>query len=86
MTRRLAATDARKELSTVLNRVAFGGERLVLHRRGKDIAAVVSLEDLAILEAMEDRRDVIAARRALASPANRKPASWAVARKRLLGK
>jgi prevent-host-death family protein len=84
MARRLAASEARKDLATTLNRVAFGGERIVLHRRGKDLAAVVPVEDLAMLEALEDRLDVEAARRALASPRNKKPILWAVARRRLL--
>jgi prevent-host-death family protein len=86
MTRRLPASEVRKDLSTALNRVAFGGERLVLQRRGKDVAAVVSVEDLALLEDLEDRRDVEAARKALADPKNRKPIPWTVARKRLLAK
>ena len=86
MARRLAASDVRKDLSTALNRVAFGGERIVLQRRGKDIAAVVSIEDLAVIEELEDRRDVEAAKKALASPKNRKPIPWATARKKRLGR
>ena len=67
---RLNASDARKDFADILNRVAFGGERIVLHRRGKDVAAMISVEELRLLERLleeyEDREDVKAAREALA--------------------
>ncbi len=62
---RLSATRAREEFSDTLNRVAYGGERIVLHRRGKDLAALVSVEDLHLLRELEDRLDLDAARRAM---------------------
>ena len=62
---RLSATKAREEFSDTLNRVAYGGERIVLHRRGKDLAALVSVEDLKLLRELEDRLDLDAARRAM---------------------
>lgn len=62
---RLTISKARETLSDTLNRVAYSGERVLLHRRGKDIAAVVSLEDLELLERLEDRLDIEAARKAL---------------------
>jgi len=36
----------------------------VLERRGKDVAALVSMDDLQTLEALEDAADLKAARRA----------------------
>jgi prevent-host-death family protein len=62
---RLSATRAREEFSDTLNRVAYGGERIVLHRRGKDLAALVPVEDLELLRQLEDRLDLDAARRAM---------------------
>ncbi|MEX2236257.1 MAG: type II toxin-antitoxin system Phd/YefM family antitoxin [Dehalococcoidia bacterium] len=38
-------------LSELLARVAFGGERYLIERRGKPIAALVSVDDLKHLEA-----------------------------------
>lgn len=35
----------KREISELLNRVAFGGERIVLTSRGKPKAVIVSLED-----------------------------------------
>ena len=62
---RLAAGQARDNFSDTLNRVAFGGERIVLHRRGKEVAAIISLEDLALLEQLEDKWDVETASKVL---------------------
>jgi len=42
----------------VVNRVAYGGERIVLERRGKAKAVLISLEDLALLEGIEDKIDI----------------------------
>src|SRR5947207_15814425 len=55
---RIAVIDARKDLADVLNRAAYGKERVVLTRRGKDVAAIVPIDDLNLLEAMEDHMDV----------------------------
>lgn len=63
---RAAASKVRQDFSDTLNRVAYARERVILHRRGKDVAAVVPIEDLRLLEALEDRMDLEDARDALA--------------------
>jgi prevent-host-death family protein len=66
---RLPVAAARKDFADLVNRVAYGGERLVIVRRGKDVAAVVPVEDLQLLEelieAAEDKVDLREARKAL---------------------
>jgi prevent-host-death family protein len=62
----LPASKAREGFSDTINRVAFGKERVVLRRRGKEIAAVVPIDDLRLLEELEDRMDLVDARAALA--------------------
>jgi prevent-host-death family protein len=62
----ITASKVRKDFSDTVNRVAYGRERVVLQRRGKEIAAVVPIEDLKLLEALEDRMDLADARAALA--------------------
>ena len=62
---RLATSDARNAFADLLNRVSYRRERIVLHRRGKDVAAIVPLEDLELLHELEDRIDLEAVRRAL---------------------
>ena len=41
---------ARAEFPEILNRVAYGKERIVVSRRGKPLAAMVPIEDLHLLE------------------------------------
>src|SRR6185295_13565978 len=62
---RLTATDARKTFSETLLRV-FKGERIVLQRHGRDLAALIPMEDCTWLEELEDLVDLAAARTALA--------------------
>jgi prevent-host-death family protein len=70
---RLRASKARAQFSDTINRVAYRGERIVLHRRGKDLVAVVPLSDLAALEKLEDQLDLEAAKKALAEAGERIP-------------
>ena len=60
----IGLTEIRDNLAEFINRVAYRGERVVLQRRGKGVAAVVPMEDLELLEALEDRSDIKAALRA----------------------
>ena len=66
-------------------RVAYQGERIVLERRGKGVAAIVSMDDLALLEAIEDREDLKAARKAILEMKRKrqKPVDWETAKKNL---
>lgn len=61
---RMNIVDIRNGLIGPINRVMHEGERVVLERRGKPVAALVSLEDLAAIEAMEDAADARAVRKA----------------------
>lgn len=65
---RLNVMEAKKTFGKTVNRVAFGKERLLLERRGEDVAAVVPLEDLRLLEDLENRIDLEVARKALQEP------------------
>jgi len=75
---RISVGEARKDMAATLNRVAFGGTRIVLHRRGKNVAALVPIEDLELLERIEDHLDVKAALEAAAEAARKgeEPVSW----------
>lgn len=76
-------SEAREEFSDTVNRVAYGGERVVLTRHGKRVAAVVPLEDLELLEALEDAADVEEARLRLAQGTETEWASWSDLKHRL---
>ncbi len=56
--------ELRNNLGEAVNRAAYGGERVILTRRGKGVVALVSLDDLATLEALEDQEDLRAALKA----------------------
>jgi len=80
-TNRLPASKARERFADVLDEVAVRGERVVLQRHGKNVAALISSDDLELLEALEDKYDVEQARRALAQSDQRVP--WEKIKKRL---
>ncbi|RPH77089.1 MAG: prevent-host-death family protein [Nitrospiraceae bacterium] len=56
----------RQGFADAINRAAFGNERVLLRRRGRAIAAVVPINDLRLLEALENRVDLVEVRTALA--------------------
>ncbi|MCX7015227.1 MAG: type II toxin-antitoxin system prevent-host-death family antitoxin [Candidatus Sumerlaeota bacterium] len=62
----LTVDQVRSRLAETLDRVAKHGERVALSRRGKNIAFLISAEDMALLERLEDRIDRLAAEAALA--------------------
>ena len=61
----LDVTELRSRLSETINRAAFGKERVTITRHGKALVALVPIEDLQFLEAIEDRIDLAEARAAL---------------------
>ena len=50
MTKRISAAQAKAHLSELMAQVAYGGEHYVIERRGKPLAALVSVDDLERLE------------------------------------
>jgi prevent-host-death family protein len=69
-------TTARDELSDLVNRVAYGRERICLTRHGKDMACVVSVEEAELLALLEDRLDLSDALDALRELREQGPVSW----------
>ena len=68
---KVEATAARNGFSDLLSKVQYGADRVLIERRGKDVAALIPVEDLRLLELFEDAIDVDAARKALADPKNK---------------
>lgn len=71
----LSIVEARNGLAEAINRVSYGGERVVFARRGKPVAALVSPEDLALLTQIEDAEDIRAAAKVL-KEYDRNPAAF----------
>jgi PHD/YefM family antitoxin component YafN of YafNO toxin-antitoxin module len=70
---KLTSSQLREDMATAINKVAFGGERIVLQRNNKDVAALVPMEDLTLLKELEDRADLEEIRKALAEPGSSIP-------------
>ncbi|MFD5228597.1 type II toxin-antitoxin system Phd/YefM family antitoxin [Streptomyces collinus] len=50
----IPVTQARAELADLINRVVYGGERVVVTRHGKPLVALVSADDLRRLEETQE--------------------------------
>ena len=50
MMKTVSAAEAKAKLSALVAEVAFGGSHVVIERRGKPLAALVSMNDLERLE------------------------------------
>jgi prevent-host-death family protein len=61
----ISATDARANFQELISRAEYRGERIVIERHGKAAVAIISLDDLKFLEAIEDAMDSEALRRAV---------------------
>lgn len=83
MATNISISEARDGFAELINRVAYARERVRLVRRGRVLAAVVPMEDVELLEALEDELDLAAARDALADPANARRVSLEDVRARL---
>jgi len=69
----VTATRVRESFAEYVSQVAFTGRRIVVKRHGRPRAAIVPMEDLQLLRALEDRIDLKAALRALRE---RKTTAW----------
>ncbi|MFF0162509.1 type II toxin-antitoxin system Phd/YefM family antitoxin [Streptomyces sp. NPDC005263] len=50
----IPVTQARAELADLINKVVYGGERVVVTRHGKPLVALVSAADLERLEQLQE--------------------------------
>lgn len=72
----ITTAEAREKLADLINRTAYAKERLVLTRHGKEVVALVPVEDLELLELMEDLVDLREARTALDEAKAAGTVSW----------
>jgi|SoimicMinimDraft_8_1059736.scaffolds.fasta_scaffold92773_2 prevent-host-death family protein len=69
-------SDARRDFADLCNRVAYGRERVIIERHGKVRVALVPYEDLALIEEIEDKVDLLAADTALKEAEEAGTVSW----------
>ena len=58
--KKITTAEARKRMSELTNRAAYGKERFVLTRHGKELVAIVPLEDVTLLDRLKtllERKD-----------------------------
>ena len=77
---RIKPYEAKKALTTVINKVAYGRQPVIFASRGKDLAAMISMEQFRLfqrlLEELEDRIDLEEGEAALNDPDNRERVPW----------
>lgn len=80
----LSASEARIP-TKAFNSVLYKGERIKITRRGGETVVLVSEEDLALLEAMEDQLDIQEVKKIKAEmeAKGEKPIPWEEAKKKL---
>jgi prevent-host-death family protein len=83
MSKRVSATEARARFADVLDRVAHKGERVVIERRGKILGAVVSADDLKILERVRELEDEEDRKAAAQARKERGSIAWALIKRDL---
>lgn len=69
-------SEARTYLTDIVNEVAYGGERIIITRKGKELVAIIPLEDLRALEALENKIDLEDAKKALRDVEKHGTVSW----------
>ncbi len=70
-----------EQLADLVKRAACDKDRIILSLDGKEVAALVPIEDVEYLEEIEDREDIAAADAALAEPGE--PIPWEVVKEEL---
>lgn len=64
----VSVTQARSGFADLVNQVAYGGARIVIGRKGKGRAVLVSLDDAEILEEIEKKADLALLRKRMKEP------------------
>jgi len=62
---KVSMTKARRDFTDIAQRVMYGDERICIQKNNKAAFALVPVEDVEILEALEDQIDVQAAKAAI---------------------
>ena len=58
MTTKVTTAEARKNFADIVNSVAYGKDPVVLTRRGKELVALISMEDLQLFQKLEEQQDI----------------------------
>lgn len=81
--RSFSVSQARDGMKEIVNSVAYGKERIYLTSHNKKVVALVPIQDLEILEALENAEDIREAELALKEIKKKGSISFAEMKKRL---
>jgi len=65
MTTTFTTAEAQDQFSEIINQVVHNKDHIVLTRRGKEVAAIIPVEDLALLQDLQNKHDLQEALNAL---------------------
>lgn len=69
---RMSTTELKQILDEIVKKVGLGEERLILTQEGKDVAAVISIEEFwlleKVIEELEDKIDIEEIEKRLSDP------------------
>ncbi len=57
----IAITQVRNDLSDIVNRAFCINERTIIAKKGKNVAAVIGMEDFELLKNLEEAEDMVLA-------------------------
>jgi len=86
MTKKISSVDAKNNWGDTISRVQYGKERIAVTKKGKSAVAIVSLDDLHLLEQieqMEDELDIKLALKRLREAKESDMLSWEEVKKEL---
>jgi prevent-host-death family protein len=83
----ITVTQARENLADLLNKAHYAGERIIVEKRGKKLAAIISIHDLELLDSLieqkEDEIDNAAVEKELSKKRKSKTVPWDTLKKEL---
>ena len=78
----LTIDEVKEAFTNAIHRVQTEGERILLRDHGKDVAVLISVEDLELLEQLEEQADLVEAVKAMTDPTD-EIVDWEDAKKEL---
>lgn len=64
----ISVTELKEDFAKTTGRVEFGGERIIVEKHRKPAFAMISIDDLNLLRALEDRVDALDAIESMKDP------------------
>lgn len=66
----VSTAEAKEDFTDLINRVSHHNEHIVLTRRGKEVAALIPMQDLLLLQSVKNKNDLEEAVEALKESRN----------------